>query len=374
MVDFIDYNSASGGKQPCLRDCGIPKSGNCCPDPDYLLEENCSKPIITSQQYIQFLVGGSISYEITSDDSTATYQVTGLPEWASFDGTTISGTTDQGGIYSLNILSTNSCGTSVAPIVITVIKPPSTENISITVKSGIAYSINLNNFVTVGTSPLNPSSFIITDNPTNGTIVDYGTGNLVYTANSGYSGSDSFQWSVADINGNVSNISQVDITVQIRSHYLITSNNSGNSGDGAFIVIDPPIIAYPESFPLDLTIYANGIVSDIVVPPSEYGAFWDISIRIVVGEGELPLLKIGWSGSLNYLPGDEGIFNRGDIAITSQDITWYADELSWSHDINTPGNNFEQPIDVYARSYAVNADGNYVGFSLTTESLIIDTY
>lgn len=63
-------------------------------------------------------------------------------------------------------------------------------------------------------SMLDPSSLVIELPPSNGTAeIDPQTGLVVYTPDAGFAGTDSFLYTVADFDGNVSNLAMVDIDV-----------------------------------------------------------------------------------------------------------------------------------------------------------------
>jgi ELWxxDGT repeat protein len=61
---------------------------------------------------------------------------------------------------------------------------------------------------------LDPTSVVVTTPPTNGTAsVNPSTGTVTYTPNAGYDGSDQFAYTVADLQGHVSNAALVQITL-----------------------------------------------------------------------------------------------------------------------------------------------------------------
>jgi hypothetical protein len=62
--------------------------------------------------------------------------------------------------------------------------------------------------------PLDPSTVIVTNNPSNGgTVVNVTTGEIQYTPDSGFNGTDSFRYKVMDYDGAVSNKATVTILV-----------------------------------------------------------------------------------------------------------------------------------------------------------------
>jgi hypothetical protein len=76
-------------------------------------------------------VGKSVSYQITTDaaygmtgyNSTITYSLLNKPSWLSVNGTTgaVSGTPPSAGTYSFQAKATNTLGTGVKDVTITVI-------------------------------------------------------------------------------------------------------------------------------------------------------------------------------------------------------------------------------------------------------------
>ena len=62
-------------------------------------------------------------------------------------------------------------------------------------------------------SPLDAASITITTNPLNGTITADNFGNITYVSNAGFTGSDSYQYQVKNVNGDTSNKATVAINV-----------------------------------------------------------------------------------------------------------------------------------------------------------------
>ncbi len=60
---------------------------------------------------------------------------------------------------------------------------------------------------------LNPSTLVITANPSNGTVSIDNNGNITYTSNAGFTGNDRYQYSVQNTSGQSSNNATVSITV-----------------------------------------------------------------------------------------------------------------------------------------------------------------
>lgn len=60
---------------------------------------------------------------------------------------------------------------------------------------------------------INPSTLVITTLPTNGSVTKDNNGNVTYISNAGFSGTDSYQYKVQNINGQFSNVATVNLTV-----------------------------------------------------------------------------------------------------------------------------------------------------------------
>ncbi|QIL41204.1 DUF11 domain-containing protein [Pedobacter sp. HDW13] len=65
----------------------------------------------------------------------------------------------------------------------------------------------------VGSSPIVSGSTVITKQPKNGTVAVNADGTVTYTPNNGYTGTDEFEYTVTDVNGQVSNPAKVTITI-----------------------------------------------------------------------------------------------------------------------------------------------------------------
>ncbi|RZK64642.1 MAG: tandem-95 repeat protein, partial [Pedobacter sp.] len=107
------------------------------------------------------------------------------------------------------------------------------------------YSTSLNTDVTLpilendtdpdGTTTIDPGSIVIKTNPANGTaLIDPVSGNVIYRPNNGFTGSDSFTYTIKDYTGLESNIAIVTIGISIKP---IGSNDAAFTSTNANVVI-----------------------------------------------------------------------------------------------------------------------------------------
>ena len=74
--------------------------------------------------------------------------------------------------------------------------------------------------------PVPPAVVTITSNPTNGGAVNNSNGTVTYTPNAGYAGPDSFQYTLTDSGGAVSNTATVSITVSASANNPPVANDT----------------------------------------------------------------------------------------------------------------------------------------------------
>jgi hypothetical protein len=119
-------------------------------------------------------------------------------------------------------------------------------------------------------APIDPSSFTIELGPDHGTldIIDPLTGYVEYTPNPGYAGMDSILYTVADTNGNVSNIAMISIDVinmapQLMSFMVTESSANVWYFEGEVFDEDPA----------SCTIIFDGLLEGVTVTPDADGSF-----------------------------------------------------------------------------------------------------
>ena len=91
--------------------------------------------------------------------------------------------------------------------------PPTSVADSFSVIKGASASINLANNDTAGTAAINRNSIVISTQPTNGSVTVGTDGNVTYQHNSSNTTTDSFAYTIKDINGLTSTPASVAVTV-----------------------------------------------------------------------------------------------------------------------------------------------------------------
>ena len=82
------------------------------------------------------------------------------------------------------------------------------------------------------------STLTIINVPSNGTAVAYTDGTIRYTPNSGYSGIDSFTYTIDDDRGVTSNEAKVTITISISNQPPVTADDTGNTLENTLVSIN----------------------------------------------------------------------------------------------------------------------------------------
>jgi ELWxxDGT repeat protein len=136
----------------------------------------------------------------------------GVQPWVS-DGT-VAGT---------HILLTN--GTNVAPVAVN-------DTASSANDAAVTIDVIANDTDSGGT--IDPTSVQIASQPVHGVVSTTATGSVVYTPTAGYSGSDSFTYTVKDDQGAVSNAATVTITVTAAA----PPPSGGGGGGGSATLLD----------------------------------------------------------------------------------------------------------------------------------------
>ena len=144
--------------------------------------------------------GGTVSF----DPSTGLLTYTPVPGFAGTESFTYT-VADNNGAVSPNTLVTFDVATGGANAV--------ADTFSTVAGKPVVLNVLANDLDSTGT--LNPASVSIVSQPTSGATVtvDPSTGNITYTAPAGFSGTDTFSYTVADYNGSISTPATVTLTV-----------------------------------------------------------------------------------------------------------------------------------------------------------------
>jgi hypothetical protein len=128
-----------------------------------------------------------------------------------------------------------------------------------------------------GNQHLVPSSIVIVKQPTNGTAVANSDGTITYTSMPGFSGTDSFQYTIADDNGGVS----LPGSVSVLTENPVAGGNALRAGTGTSIPID--VLAH-------------------VADPGGFGAFTGDYVNIISGPKHGQLSFDAATKQLIYIP------------------------------------------------------------------------
>jgi hypothetical protein len=124
------------------------------------------------------------------------------------------------GVYSFSYTVKDSAATPLvsnsAAVTVTVSAPftaPSAINDAASTRTNTPITINLIANDTAGTNPIAAASVAIASAPLHGTALANGDGTVTYTPTTGFSGADSFSYTVKDSGGASSNVASVALTV-----------------------------------------------------------------------------------------------------------------------------------------------------------------
>jgi len=150
--------------------------------------------------------------------------------------------------------------TVTAPVV-----PPTANNDAATTPSGTPVTITVLANDTAGTNPINTGTVVIGTAPLHGTAVVNVGGTVTYTPAAGFSGADSFSYTVKDSSGLSSNAATVTLTVNAQT---IAVSRAQFTTNGATWRIDGTITPAPPAG-TTMTIYNNttvGVGTLVTVP------------------------------------------------------------------------------------------------------------
>jgi hypothetical protein len=189
---------------------------------------NDASPVAPLDPASVHLVNGPSHGQAIVDPSTGNFTYTSV---AGFSGTDI---------FTYTVADTNGAVSNVAQVSVVVNRPQANDDFAST--SGttpVVISVLDNDTDPDGPGLLVASSVAVLSSPAHGGVsVDPTTGNVTYTANAGFSGNDSFTYTVMDINGAVSNAATVTVAVQQSSSGTVINPDTIDTDAGNPVVID----------------------------------------------------------------------------------------------------------------------------------------
>jgi uncharacterized repeat protein (TIGR01451 family) len=130
---------------------------------------------------------------------------------------------DFGGVVSNRATVTVTVQSNQAPVAV---------NDSVTTVTNLQTTIDVLANDTEPDDGIDPASVFVVGNPAHGSAVTDGLGNVLYTSNFGFTGTDTFTYDVADLGGFVSNVATVTVTVgpQIAPTFVNLSSPTVSAG------------------------------------------------------------------------------------------------------------------------------------------------
>ena len=182
--------------------------------------------------------------------------------------------------YAANDGTVNSSTVTVTITVNQVNDAPISSNDAVTTLEDMPVTIAvLANDTDIDNAPL-ASSVVITSPPANGTvIVNPTTGQVTYTPNPDFNGSDSFSYTVNDPDGGTSNVATVNITITPVDDAPVATNDNGNT---------------LENTPVTISLLPND--------QSQYNNIDPSSVTIVSNVGNGTLTIDATTGVVTYTP------------------------------------------------------------------------
>jgi hypothetical protein len=146
---------------------------------------------------------------------------------------------------------------------------------SASTSAGEAVSINVLANDTDVDSALNPGSTQVVSMPSDGTVsVNAATGAITYTPASGFTGTDSFTYTVADTGGAVSNEATVTVTVSsVLSGWQNQTNPLDINNDGIVVPFDALLVINELNQPQ----YRDPITGELPPAPNPVPFFFDVN-------------------------------------------------------------------------------------------------
>ncbi|MBU6386589.1 MAG: tandem-95 repeat protein, partial [Planctomycetes bacterium] len=143
--------------------------------------------------------------------------------------------------FAYTIKDVNGLTSAAATVSVTVTPAataPTANPDSISVANGASIVANLANNDTPGTAAINRNSIVITTQPTNGTVTVGTEGNVTYLHNGSTTTSDTFAYTIKDINGLVSGAAIVSVTIApVNSQAPVAANDTATVAEGSTTTI-----------------------------------------------------------------------------------------------------------------------------------------
>jgi hypothetical protein len=155
--------------------------------------------------------------------------------------TNTSGTSGQTDTFQYTIQDDDGNTSNTATVTVTLTdanQAPVANNDTATVGEGASVSINVIANDTDANGTIDPTTVVIFQNPTSGTATVNANGSVTYTHNGSETTSDSFQYTVRDNNGTVSNVATVNITITAGNDPPVATNDSGQTTSGGTLTIN----------------------------------------------------------------------------------------------------------------------------------------
>jgi hypothetical protein len=128
---------------------------------------------------------------------------------------------------------------------------PVANDVKASVSQGNSVAINLAAHATDPAGMLNPASVAVTQQPTHGTVTPNGDGTVTYAQDGSAATSDSFQYTIQDVDGVVSNVATVTIAISVSPPTALP--DTATVANGGSVSIDVAANDFAQSGKLDLT-------------------------------------------------------------------------------------------------------------------------
>ncbi|MFN5104242.1 MAG: beta strand repeat-containing protein [Planctomycetota bacterium] len=142
--------------------------------------------------------------------------------------------------FAYTIKDVNGLTSAPASVTVTVTQapaPPTAVADSFSVVRGASATVNLANNDTAGTAAINRGSIVITTQPANGTVTVGTDGNVNYVHNNSSTTSDSFAYTIKDVNGLVSAAASVSVTITANTQAPVAVNDTATVAEGGTATI-----------------------------------------------------------------------------------------------------------------------------------------